>query len=67
MAALHLIADKGAIGTQGRIALTDDLAFFFFGREINNVFVLEVYHRIGYLAVRRFDEAEVVDLSIYAE
>ena len=67
LAAFYFIANEGAIGTKGRIALTDDLAFFFFGREINNVFVLEVYHRIGYLSVRRFDEAEVVDLSIYAE
>ena len=67
LAAFYLVANEGAIGTQGCITLTDYLAFFFFSREINDIFVLEVYHRVGHLAVRRFDEAEVVDLSIYAE
>ena len=67
LTAFHLLQNEGAIGIQRGITLTDDFAFFFFGTEVNNVVVVEVDLRIGHIAIRCLDEAELVDLCIDAK
>ncbi len=64
---LDLVADEGAVVVEGRVALGYHLAFLNLGGEIYDVVVVEVDTRVLDLAVRGLDEAEVVDLGVYAE
>ena len=49
---------------QWGIALTDNLIFFFLGRKINDVIIINIGNTIYYLTIRRFNKAEVVNLCI---
>ena len=64
LAAFHLVADKRAVVVQRSISLTDDLAFLFFGSQVNDVFILQVDDSILHLAVGRLDKAKVINLRI---
>ena len=75
---LYRLTDEATIFVQGCVTLTDDFAFFFFSTEIHCSAVVKIYF-IDIVAfsillttvfdntIWRFDEAEVVDFSIYAE
>ena len=78
LTAFHGRTDKGTIGIQRCITLTDDFVFFFLSTEIDHIVVVQVglvnVIAIGILltavlndAVGRFDEAEVIDFGINAE
>ena len=57
LATLYHIADKGSVFVQRRVALSDDVVFFFFGGKIHQVLVVEVYHTVSNLAIWGFDKA----------
>ena len=67
LTALNDVADECSIGTEGCVALTDNVILLLFRGKINHILVLEVYNSVVNLTVRSLYEAEVVDLCIYAE
>ena len=49
------------------ITLGDDLTLFDFGGEVLDMRIIEIDHAIIYLAIRGFDETEVIDFCVNAE
>ena len=78
LTALHVLANEGTVGMKRSVTLTDDLAFFLFGAEVNHLVVVEVrlVNVVAFFvflsavfdhAIGRLDESEIIDFRINAE
>ena len=64
LTSLDLAADERTVVIQRRVALSNNLVLLFFSSQVDNMFVIQVHLAVTDFTVRRFDEAQIVNLSI---
>ena len=63
----HTIVHERSVIIHGSITLSDDLAFFNFGCQVDYIIVVQIHLAVLNLAVGSLNESEIIDLGIDAE